>query len=197
MEDFIMATSEPIRNTNDIQRIKQYLLMRKRWRDYALITMGLNTALRISDLLSLKWGDVFNFHKSAFHQHIYLYERKTHKCNIVLLNTCIIEALKLLKANLSDVKESDYLFQSRLKSSHPIHRSRAYSIIREIADNLQLEGTISCHSLRKSFGYHAWKTGHSPAVIMEIYNHSSLNVTRRYLSINQDDKDQVYLNILL
>ena len=68
-----MATSEPIRNTNDIQRIKQYLLMRKRWRDYALITMGLNTALRISDLLSLKWGDVFNFHKSAFHQHIYLY----------------------------------------------------------------------------------------------------------------------------
>ena len=99
-----MATSEPIRNTNDIQRIKQYLLMRKRWRDYALITMGLNPALRISDLLSLKWGDVFNFHKSAFHQHIYLYERKTHKCNIVLINTCMIEALKLLKANLSDVK---------------------------------------------------------------------------------------------
>ena len=89
-----MATSEPIRDTHDIQRIKQYLLTRKRWRDYTLVTMGLNTALRIGDLLNLKWGDVYNFHKSTFHQHIYLYERKTHKCNIVLLNTCIIEALK-------------------------------------------------------------------------------------------------------
>ncbi len=50
MEDFIMATSEPIRNTNDIQRIKQYLLMRKRWRDYALITMGLNKLLNRSKI---------------------------------------------------------------------------------------------------------------------------------------------------
>lgn len=192
-----MATSEPIRNTNDIQRIKQYLLTRKRWRDYTLITMGLNTALRIGDLLKLKWGDVYNFHTSTFYLHIYLHEQKTHKYNTVVLNTCIIDALKLLKANLPDVKESDFLFQSRLKKSRPIHRSRAYAIIREIAEDLQLEGIISCHSLRKSFGYHAWKTGYSPAIIMEIYNHSSLNVTRRYLSINQDDKDQVYLNMCL
>ena len=72
-----MATSEPIRDTHDIQRIKQYLLTRKRWRDYTLVTMGLNTALRIGDLLNLKWGDVYNFHKSTFHQHIYLYEENT------------------------------------------------------------------------------------------------------------------------
>ena len=71
-----MGKSEPIRNMQDIQRIKQYLLERKRWRDYALITMGLNTALRISDLLQLKWENVYNFQTLTFFQHIYVKEQK-------------------------------------------------------------------------------------------------------------------------
>lgn len=192
-----MATSEPIRNLDDIKKIKQYLIEQERWRDYALITMGLNTALRISDLLSLTWGAVYDFKKSVFYQHLYIQEQKTKKYNVVSLNFCIQDALELLKDHLPSISEEDYLFQSRLKCSRPIHRSRAYAIIREIADTVHLEGVISCHSLRKTFGYHAWKNGYSPAVIMEIYNHSSLSVTRRYLAINQDDKDQVYKNILL
>lgn len=46
-----MSQTEPIRNLHDIQKIKEYLLSQERWRDYVLITLGLNTALRISDLL--------------------------------------------------------------------------------------------------------------------------------------------------
>ncbi len=192
-----MGKSEPIRNMQDIQRIKQYLLERKRWRDYALIIMGLNTALRISDLLQLKWGNVYNFQTLTFFQHIYVKEQKTSKNSIVSINNNVCDALKLLKDHLPMVSEADYLFQSRLHGSRPIHRSRAYAIIREIAKDLDLKGIISCHSLRKTFGYHAWKQGYSPAIIMEIYNHSSFQVTRHYLSINQDDKDQLYMNISL
>ena len=51
--------------------------------------------------------------------------------------------------------------------------------------------------MRKTFGYHAWKKGIPPAVIMDIYNHSSIEITKAYLSINQDDRDDVYKKILL
>jgi len=76
-----------------------------------------------------------------------------------------------------------------------ISRIQAYRIIRAAAEALRLPNRVSCHSLRKTLGYHAWKGGVSPAVIMEIFNHSSLSVTRRYLGVSQDDKNSVYLGL--
>ena len=89
-----------------------------------------------------------------------------------------------------------YLFRSREDQNRPINRSQTFRIIKNTSSNLHLEETISCHSL-KTFGYHAWKNGVPPAVIMTIYNHSSLDVTKRYLSIDQDDKVKVFLELNL
>lgn len=192
-----MSKTDPIRTNEELNEIKEELLKNHRWRDYVLVVLGVNTALRISDLLNLRWKDVYSFQSGKFYQHIYLTERKTKKKNVIMLNSNVIKSLELLKENLDTIKEDDFIIKSRVSENKPIHRSRAYSIIREIAESVGIEGHIACHSLRKTFGYHAWKCGYSPAVIMEIYNHSSLEVTRRYLSINQDDKDQVFMNIKL
>ena len=61
----------------------------------------------------------------------------------------------------------------------------------------QYGGQNNCHSMRKTFGYYAWKYGTQPAVLMDIYNHSSYEITKRYLGIKQDDKDSVFLSINL
>ena len=75
------------------------------------------------------------------------------------------------------------------------HRNQTRRIIRNAEEAVNLPSEISCHSLRKTFSYHAWKSGVSPAVIMEIYNHSNLATTRRYLGTTPDDLDTVYIGL--
>lgn len=191
-----MAKSEPLRSREDIEKIKNYFIRNERWRDLALFTLGLNTALRISDLLSLRWGNVYNYDKSCFYRYITITEKKTQKLNKIALNQNVIDVLGNLKMNLQPSHE-DYIIKSRVGENKPIHRNRAYSIIRKAAEDNGIEGVICCHSLRKTFGYQAWKNGVSPAIIMDIYNHSSMKTTQIYLSINQDDRDQVFTDLLL
>ena len=192
-----MAKSEPLRNRDDIQKIKNYLWRKGNLRDYTLFILGVNTALRIGDLLQLRWGDVMDAATGKFFNHVVLTEQKTKKQNSVMLNRSARNALKTLWDESPQVGFDSYIFQSRMKGNRPIHRTRAYSIIREAARESHIEGVICCHSMRKTFGYHAWKTGFPPAVIMEIYNHSSIEITKRYLSINQDDKDLVFSKLEL
>ena len=192
-----MAKTDPIRTMDDINKIKTYFLEKNRIRDYVLFTFGINTALRIGDVLHLTWEDVFDFQNMQFLNHLMTTEQKTQKKTTIKLNDQVYQALLLLKEKSDPVKPGDYIFQSQRYGNHPIHRTRAYTIIRDAAKAVKLEGVISCHSLRKTFGYHAWKNGFPPALIMDIYNHSSIEITRRYLSINQDDKDFLFSKLLL
>ena len=74
---------------------------------------------------------------------------------------------------------------------------QAYRIVRTAAEETVQDEHISCHSLRKTFGYHAWKNGTPPALLMDVYNHSSYKVTQHYLGIEQDERDEIYLNLEL
>lgn len=90
---------------------------------------------------------------------------------------------------------SDYLFTKSTDHSRPLNRTQAYRIIKAAAAACHLTGNISCHSLRKTFGFFAWKQGTQPALLMAIYNHSSYNITKRYLGITQLEKDAIYMSI--
>lgn len=81
---------------------------------------------------------------------------------------------------------------SACHKNQPISRSQAWRIVRQAAEETGLDGNVSCHSLRKTFGYHAWKQGVPPAMLMMIYNHSSYQITKRYLGIIQEEKDDVF-----
>lgn len=132
---------------------------------------------------------------------IYLTEKKTGKQTVIALNQSVIEALKIFLA--SDYyqdnfpKPQEYIFIGRKNTGMPIDRVQAYRIIKEAATAAGLDEHVSCHSLRKTFGYFAWKQGVPPAMLMDIYNHSSYKITRRYLGIEQEDKDNVFKSIKL
>lgn len=68
----------------------------------------------------------------------------------------------------------------------------------EATSEVGIDDTVACHGLRKTWGYHAWTSqAVSPVVIMDIYNHSNYEVTKRYLGVEQDDLDKAYLDMEL
>ncbi|MDR3120719.1 MAG: tyrosine-type recombinase/integrase [Clostridiales bacterium] len=191
-----MATSDPIRNVADLQRLADYYLNKGQLRNFVLVVLGSYTALRISDLLRLKWRDVYDFERARVRLRVYVTEGKTGKTKSIAINANAAAALRRYFAQ-TPKKEGDFLFPNNRKTAAPICRVQAYRIIRAAAKAVRVEGHISCHSLRKTFGYHAWKSGASAVLLMDIYNHTSFEVTRRYLGICQDDRDKLYLRMRL
>ena len=190
-------TTSPIKKKEDIELLKNYFLSANRYRDYALFVVGINTALRISDLLLLKWKDIYSFGRGSFMTHLFIVEKKTGKHTCIALNQNCIFAFTLLRENVNPKTGDEYIFFSRNNRFEHISRNRAYNIIKKATLTLGIGDKISCHSLRKTFGYHAWKCGAPPALIMNIFNHSNIEITKRYLSIDQDEKDELFYNINL
>ena len=196
-----MNTAQPIRNIDDLRNFKKYYKeINVNERNLVLIIMGLNTALRISDILSLRWGAVYDFEREQFKTHIELVEQKTGKTSSVFINQSVRDVLGEYKENMrlrkKAVRRYQYIFRSTNKNS-PLSRTQAFRIIKEAADYNHIPGVICCHSLRKTFGYHAWKQGVSPVLLMNIFNHSSFQITKRYLGIEQDDRDMIFEQIIV
>ena len=187
-----MATTQPIRNKHQVCELAGYYFRKGQLRNYALIVLGVHTALRISDLLRLRWEDVYDFDNRCVRVNINITEHKTSKSKTIALNKSAVKALSMLASQFAAFGR--FVIENP-KTGKAISRIQAYRIIRAAGEALKFQIRVSCHSLRKTFGYHAWKSGVSPAVIMEIYNHSSLAVTRRYLGVTQDDKNAVYLGL--
>ena len=186
-----MKTTEPIRNKHQVRELAAYYLKRGEIRNHVLIVMGVYTALRVSDLLRLRWSDVYDFENKRVRDSVTITEKKTKKTKTIALNSQIKTAL----STYAFAARPDAFIIENKRTKKAISRIQAYRLIRAAAEALGLFYRVSCHSLRKTFGYHSWKNGASPVVIMEIYNHSSLAVTRRYLGITQDDKNEVYMGL--
>lgn len=195
-----MNTAQPIRNNEDLFCFMEYYrTISPNSRNYLMTVMGLNTALRISDILGLRWGDVYDFELGRYKMHLSLVERKTDKSSLILLNRNVKEALadhmvRLQKRGRA-VRSGDWIFENQKKPGNPISRIQAFRIIKKAAQACHLEGVISCHSLRKTFGYYAWRQGVEPAMLMNLFNHSSFANTIRYLGIEQDDRDRIFRDI--
>ena len=180
-------TVEPIRDKMKIKQMYQYL--KGKDEKYALVfKFGLNTGLRISDIIPLKVKDIMN-HNGQFRDYLTLKEKKTGKEKKIKLNEAIRKAIS---EYIKDTKltHDSYLFPSK-KGGH-IGRIQAYRVLKEAADLLGVEN-FGTHSLRKSWGYWTYKISrYNIGLIMDTFNHSSQSITLRYIGVNQDQKDELY-----
>lgn len=188
-----MRAVSPIKDLKQIEILKLYL-KEKNFRDYVMFVVGINTNLRVSDFLELRIADVWTGKKVR--EYVELKEQKTNKSRKIKINENMEKVLREYIKN-EELKMEDYLFQSKKGKNKPISRQQAYYILSKAGEWCGIEEPISCHSLRKTWGYWAWKQGKSLALIMTGYNHSSISVTKRYLSIEQEELDEVYISVNL
>ena len=185
-----MRKVEPIRDTDDIERMKDYLKS-KNERDYVMMVTGLYSGMRVSDILPLKV-------RSVKGTHIEVTERKTGKTKRFAINPALRKALDhYIKEN--ELKDYDYLFPSRKKVSNEglrithIGRVAAYQILRDAGEHIGLSN-IGTHSMRKTFGYHHYRKNQNVGILMELFNHSSPDITLGYIGFKQDELDNSMLN---
>jgi len=175
-----MQFVQPIRDKNLIDKVKN-ILLKNGSRDLLLFVAGINTGLRISDLLQLKVSDVKD--KS----HLEIKEKKTGKNRRFYISPTLKTSFDNYIQNMNS---EQFLFSSRKGINKPITRVQAYKIINDAVKSTGLCDKIGTHTLRKTFGYWHYQQFKDVAVLQDIFNHSAPSVTLRYIGINDDMKDR-------
>ena len=80
---------------------------------------------------------------------------------------------------------------------HRLDRVTAYYIIHDACRSAGIKDRIGTHSMRKTFGYHHYKKYKNIAILQKIFNHSSPQITIRYIGIEQDEIDDSYRNFII
>ena len=179
-----MNIVQPIKKIEDIQKIKKYLA--KKPRDSLLFSFGINTGLRISDILSLNVEDVKG------RNYIEIREKKTNKYKKFPLNRFLKEEIDVFVEGLQSEQPLFYT-QKHCR----LDRAQAYRILNKAAQAVGVKERIGTHTLRKTFGYHHYKKYNDIILLQKIFNHSSPSVTLRYIGIEQDTIDASYMNFYL
>lgn len=197
---------QPIKDPQDIEAAKRYLLSQQpRWltkptnlRNYMMFVININNGCRISDLLSLKIGDVVS-PSGVLEDQILIRESKTGKTRYIFLGPSSKDAIACYLNALPQWSRDDYLFsscKSKAGESKPLGRQQAWKIISDMGKAIS-EGKdhplhLGTHSMRKTFGYQ--RIAKDPenqlllSQISEMYNHTSLEITYKYLGIDVETK---------
>lgn len=144
-------------------------------RDTFLFLFGINNGLRMSDIVKLKVKDI------RYEKRPIIVERKTGKRKVLYLDNL----QSLIMSYIDGMPDDAWLFPSRQGGGH-LQVNTVYKQYQQIAKNLGRKD-IGTHSLRKTFGYHYYRKTHDIATLMEIFNHSSERVTKRYIGITVDE----------
>jgi len=178
---------QPIRDYDQITDMKWSL---KKWcgeRDYIMFLLGINTGLRVSDLLNLKVKDIKKKKK------ITVKEGKTEKIRTIHLSNIYDE----LNTYIKTLDGTEWLFPSRKGDNKPITRIQAYRQLNKAARMVDMEDGIGTHTMRKTFGYWYYKQTKDIATLQTILNHSHPEITLRYIGITDEEIENSLNNFVL
>lgn len=177
---------QPLRTAQEIEDMRWALSRYASARDLFMFNLGINTGLRVSDLVPLKVKDV----KGKVH--LVMTEQKNGKPKRFMLPKATREAIE---DYIRGMQEEDYLFPSR-KGNGSISTTQAYRSLQKAATALGRDD-IGTHTMRKTFGYHHYKRNKDVATLQMLFNHSAPSITLKYIGITDDEIDKSLENFSL
>ena len=181
----------PIRSKEHIQAIKNLLVNKPR--NLAIFTLGINTALRASDILGITFGNVEDLKVGEGFK---LREKKTKKVRRVVLNEASHAAIQGYLKIRPRTNPNVPLFLSRVGKNRSITVSTLNNLVKKWGRKVGVKENLGSHSLRKSFGYHQRLAGTSIPILMMAFNHSSQFQTLSYLGIEDEELTDAFLNVI-
>ncbi|OIJ12509.1 site-specific integrase [Anaerobacillus alkalilacustris] len=186
-----MEFVEAIKDRKKIKEIKEVLFKRSK-RDYLLFTLGINTGLKVSDLLNLKKYEIVE-RNDRVKDYLSDCDKET---SLVYLNEQVKTAVYEYLKTVPFLSDDDYVFKSK-KGTAPITRQQAYRIINSVAKEVGINSKIGTHTLRKTFGYHAYCGGVAVSILQKLFHHSSKGETMKYIGIEKGEniRSQIDVNL--
>jgi len=182
---------EPIRELKAIKRIKK---LREEngflWlRDLCLFTLGINTAYRANELLSISVGQVDYLQAG---DRLELKQSKTNKTRAITVNKTVASAIdRWLSVHPSPNADSPLFISQR--GGEALTVPTVSNMVKEWCLEAGLRGNYGSHTLRKTWGYHQLRINGAPIpLLMEAYGHSTQKQTLDYLCIDADEIRELY-----
>jgi len=153
------------------------------------IALGSFWGLRVSDLATLKWEEILNVNE------ITITEKKTKKKRVISINPQLKQLINDCHEKINPVG-FQFVFVSQKKSVYSTQRLNV--MLKEIKATYKLNiKNFSCHSLRKTFGRQVFSmSGENSEMalikLMEIFNHSNMGITKRYLGLKDEEIKEAY-----
>lgn len=178
-----------------LQLLTQQLERDGDWKFTLLITIGMFTGLRISDILTLKFSDLLG------KDHLEITEKKTKKFRKILINKTLKDSVTRISSKINPPDLDQLIFLNRF-GTKTISCQFVNWKLKEIVKRygtVKDSKLVKSHSIRKSFGRRVWENNERSErgliMLNELFNHSSIKITKIYLGIREKELQDVYQNL--
>lgn len=175
---------------NEMTNLVRKLTKDKNYKMSLLIAIGCFWGLRISDILALRWNQILDVDEFT------IQEKKTGKSRTIRINSQLRRHIADCYKLINPVSSKSPVFISRKGTVYSVQRINV--LLKEIKKEYRLKvKNFSCHSLRKTFGRQVYNQNSDNAELalvklMELFNHSSVAITKRYLGLRTEELLQTY-----
>ena len=177
---------DPIKSLDLVKAVQRHL--RPNLQQWAIFIVGTNTNLRAIDITAIRSDKVFALKPLDI---IKIREKKTGKFREVVLNKPCIDTIRQVLRERGNI--DGHLFQNSIGG--PTYTSYINKFIKRACLECGLEGNYGSHTMRKTWGYHQFRTyGVRIEDLMFCFNHSKPSQTMAYLGLSIEEVTNIYAN---